>query len=64
MKLHIVILQPGIQTLHPILRVAPNVWIYIASAKHWWWTPVVALQMIESQLRFADGFRPDLIVGA
>lgn len=61
-EVHIVILQPGIRTLHPILRVAPNVWIYIASAKHWWWTPVVALQMIESQLRFADGFRPDLIV--
>lgn len=61
-EVHIVILQPGIKTNNPVLRVAPNVWIYVASARHWWWTPYAALRLIEMQLHFADGFRPDLVV--
>lgn len=61
-EVHIVILQPGIRTRHPVLRIAPNVWVYIASARHWWGTPLAALRMIESQLMFADGFRADLVV--
>ncbi len=61
-EVHIVILRPGITPKHPVLRVAPNVWIYIASAKYWWQTPFAALRLIEEELVFADGFRPDLIV--
>lgn len=61
-EVHIVILQPGIRTRNPVLRVAPNVWLYVASASHWWWTPVVALDLIRSNLVFAGGFRTDLIV--
>jgi glycosyltransferase involved in cell wall biosynthesis len=61
-EVHIVILQPGIRTRNPVLRVAPNVWLYVASAKHWWWTPYVALELINSHLVFAGGFRSDLIV--
>ena len=61
-EVHVVILQPGIRTRHPVLRVAPNVWLYIASARHWWSTPIAALDMIATQLMFADGFRADLIV--
>jgi glycosyltransferase involved in cell wall biosynthesis len=61
-EVHIVILQPGIRTRNPVLRVAPNVWLYVASATHWWWTPYVALELINSHMVFAGGFRPDLIV--
>ncbi len=61
-EVHIVILRPGISAKNPVLRVANNVWIYIATAPHWWQTPFAALRLIDEQLVFADGFRPDLIV--
>lgn len=61
-EVHIVILQPGILTKNPVLRVADNVWLYVASAKHAWLTPLVALELIKNHLQFAGGFRPDLIV--
>ncbi len=61
-EVHIVILQPGIRTRNPVLRVAPNVWLYVASATYWWWTPYVALELIDNHMVFAGGFRPDLIV--
>ncbi len=61
-EVHIIVLQPGIRTRNPVLRVAPNVWLYVASATHWWWTPYVALELIKSHLVFAGGFRSDLIV--
>lgn len=61
-EVHIVILRAGIKAKDPVLRVAPNVWMYIATAKYWWWTPYAALRLIREQMVFADGFRPDLIV--
>ncbi len=61
-EVHIVILQPGILTKNPVLRVADNVWLYVASAKHAWLTPFVALELIKNHLVFAGGFRPDMIV--
>jgi len=61
-EVHIVILRQGIVPRNPVLRVAPNAWLYIASARHWWWTPMAAIKLIKDQMVFADGFRPDLIV--
>jgi len=61
-EVHIVILRPGIRARNPVLRVADNVWLYIATAKHWWRTPQAALDLVDKELQFADGFRPDLIV--
>lgn len=61
-EVHILILRPGISPKNPVLRVAPNVWMYTATAKLWWETPAAGLEMAEGQLEFASGFRPDLIV--
>lgn len=61
-EVHILILREGIQPKDPVLRVSPNVYMYTAAAKHWWQTPAAGLGLVESQLEFASGFRPDLIV--
>ena len=61
-EVHILILRPGIPTNKPVLRAAPNVWIYTATAKVWWQTPKAGVKLAEEQLEFASGFRPDLIV--
>jgi glycosyltransferase involved in cell wall biosynthesis len=61
-EVHILILRTGIPPRYPVLRAAPNVWLYTASAKHWWQTPFAAFQMLENELVFAAGFRADLIV--
>lgn len=61
-EVHILILRQGIPPKNPVLRVAPNVWLYTASAKYWWRTPFAGLTMLDEQLVFAAGFRPDLIV--
>lgn len=61
-EVHILILRQGIPPKNPVLRVADNVWIYTAASKFWWLTPKAGIKMIEEQLKFASGFRPDLIV--
>lgn len=61
-EVHILILRQGIVAKNPALRVDRNVWIYTAGNKNWWWTPVMGKLLIENQLVFADGFRPDIII--
>ena len=62
-EMHIMVLRSGTVPTKPVLRVRDNIWVYIASAENWWWTPVVANEVVaEKQLMFAGGFRPDLIV--
>ena len=62
-EIHIMVLRTGVLPTKPVLRVRERVWVYIASSKHWWWTPVIANEeMAINQLKFANGFRPDLIV--
>lgn len=61
-EVHILILREGITTKRPVLRVAKNVWIYTATAKSWWSTVGAGMKIVEEQLEFASGFRPDLIV--
>ena len=61
-EVHILILRQGIPPKNPSLRVADNIWIYTISTTFWWWSPVVALKLLEEQLVFASGFRADLIV--
>lgn len=61
-EVHILILRQGIAPKNPVLRPAQNVWIYTAAAPFWWLTPAAGQRVIEEQLVFAAGFRPDLIV--
>lgn len=61
-EVHIMVLQRGADLRNPVLRVAPNVWLYVVTGRHLWWLPVRALRMIAEQMVFAEGFRPDLIL--
>jgi glycosyltransferase involved in cell wall biosynthesis len=61
-EVHILILRQGIAPKNPVFRPAHNVWIYTAAAPFWWLTPAAGKRVIEEQLVFAAGFRPDLIV--
>lgn len=61
-EVHISVLRIGIPPKNPVLRAAPNVWIYTAASQNWWQLPAVGRQMVDDQLSFANGFRPDLIV--
>lgn len=61
-EVHILILRQGIAPKDPVLRVAHNVWLYTAAAPFWWLTPRAGVRLVEEQLVFAAGFRPDLIV--
>ncbi len=61
-EVHILILREGIPSSNPVLRPDTNVWLYTASARHWFLTPKAAVELAREQLAFASGFRPDLIV--
>lgn len=61
-EVHIMILRQGIPTRNPVLRVSDKMWLYTVSTKHWWQTTAAALELLDEQLVFASGFRPDLIV--
>jgi glycosyltransferase involved in cell wall biosynthesis len=61
-EVHVLVLRIGIPPKNPVLRASKNVWIYTASAKHWWELSAAGMKMVEDQLSFASGFRPDLVV--
>ncbi len=61
-EVHILVMRIGIPPKNPVLRASQNVWIYTAAAQHWWELPRVGMKMVNDQLSFASGFRPDLIV--
>ncbi|MEK7462326.1 MAG: glycosyltransferase [Patescibacteria group bacterium] len=61
-EVHILILYEGGVSKTPVRRPDKNVWLYAASAKHWFQTPRAAVALAKKQLAFASGFRPDLII--
>ncbi|MEM9336982.1 MAG: glycosyltransferase [Patescibacteria group bacterium] len=62
-EMHIIVLRAGIKPRTPSIRVRENIWLYIAHANYWWWTPVVASEVVaKNELVFASGFRPDVVV--
>ncbi|HMO82773.1 MAG TPA: glycosyltransferase [Candidatus Paceibacterota bacterium] len=61
-EVHILILRQGIPAKNPVLRLANNMWLYIASDSKWWGAPLVGNTVVTEQLVFAEGFRPDIIV--
>lgn len=61
-EVHILILREGIKPRFPVLRVSRNVWIHTAAANTWWLTPKAGFDLVERELVFAGGFRPDLVV--
>ena len=61
-EVHILILREGIPSSSPVLRPDKNVWLYTATATHWFKTPQAGVDLAREQLVFASGFRPDLIV--
>lgn len=61
-EVHILILRQGIPPKNPVLRVSSNVWVYTVSTRFWWQAPKAGLSLLQNQLVFANGFRPDLIV--
>lgn len=62
-EMHIIVLRQGIKPRSPVLRVRENIWIYVAHADFWWWTPVIASEVVaKNELVFAEGFRPDVVV--
>lgn len=61
-EVHILILRRGIPPKYPTLRISDSLWLYTASARHWWQLPQAGARLLERELAFAGGFRPDLIV--
>jgi glycosyltransferase involved in cell wall biosynthesis len=61
-EVHILVLRQGIETRQPIIRPQKNVWIYTSASKRWWQVAREGRKMLQKELVFADGFRPDLIV--
>jgi len=61
-EVHILVLRTGIPPRQPVLRPKTNVWIYTVAAEYWWQLPKAGREMLDKELMFATGFRPDLIV--
>lgn len=61
-EVHIMVLRTGIAPKHPVLRVHDNTWLYTVHAKHDWQLPFAAWQMMNQELSFAEGFRPDVVI--
>jgi len=61
-EVHILVMRTGIAPRQPVLRPNKNVWIYTIAAKYWWQLAGQARELLERELKFAAGFRPDLIV--
>lgn len=61
-EMHIIVMLP-LGGKEVVKRLHSNMWIYSVRARYWWQLPEAALKAAKNQLSFADGFRPDIIVG-
>jgi glycosyltransferase involved in cell wall biosynthesis len=61
-EVHILILRHGINPTQVVLRPHKNVWIYTAASSRWWLMHKRGQELLQEQLVFAEGFRPDLVV--
>jgi glycosyltransferase involved in cell wall biosynthesis len=61
-EVHIMVLRTGIKSKNPVLRIDTNTWLYTVTATHAWQLPFFAWSMLQKELEFAEGFRPDIIV--
>jgi glycosyltransferase involved in cell wall biosynthesis len=61
-EVHVLVLCGTLQVKKDAQRLSKNVWLYPVSSGHWWQQPFAALTVAEQQLRFGEGFRPDIIV--
>lgn len=61
-EVHIIVLAESWQAKKGVERLGTNIWAYTTSGKYWWMQPFIASSIAHSQLRFADGFRPDVVV--
>ncbi len=61
-EVHVVVLRVGRMTDGPVLRIAPNGWVYTITARSWFRLLLAGIKFITNQFVFAEGFRPDIIV--
>lgn len=61
-EIHILLVASHKQRKLPTKRLAPNVWRYMATSRFRWWRPRAAQKVVEQELVFTGGFRPDIIV--
>lgn len=61
-EVHIIVLSQSWQAKKAVERLSTNLWTYTTSGKYWWSQIFVAQSIANNQLKFADGFRPDVIV--
>jgi len=61
-EIHIAVIEQSGTSRLVADKAGERVWVYGATAKHWWQMQRVAEEMIESHLHFTDGFRADIIV--
>lgn len=61
-EVHVVCLVPR-QGKESVERAGPNTWVYQARAKHWWGLFGAGKRIVQESLTWAEGFRPDIVVG-
>ncbi|MFT7507237.1 MAG: glycosyltransferase involved in cell wall biosynthesis [Acidimicrobiales bacterium] len=61
-EVHIIVLGLQRKQKEQTLRIAPDVWMYTTASKDFVQQTTDALSIAENQLKFTQGFRPDVIV--
>lgn len=61
-EIHILVLCESWQAKKGSERIAKNTWVYTTSTRFFIQQPFAALSVAHSQLQFADGFRPDIVI--
>lgn len=61
-EVHIMVLCEAWEAVKDTYRLNKNTWAYTTSVKYWWQNMFAASELADSQLRFSDGFRPDIVV--
>lgn len=61
-EVHILVLCEAWEAKPGAYRLGKNIWAYTTSVKYWWQQMFAASALADSQLKFSDGFRPDIVV--
>lgn len=61
-EVHVLVLESYRKERRETKRIGSKVWVYASSPHFFWQHPLVARAVALEELKFTDGFRPDLVV--
>ena len=61
-EVHVMVLSLRSNSKNQVIRIGDRMWLYPTCSRYWWQTIYGAYKLADRELKFANSFRPDIVV--